>query len=50
VYPDQLSPIPSIFSSVKTPENIEQDLNDPVPADEGYIQMEHSCESNTAQI
>ena len=37
VYPHHLSPIPSKFSSVKTPENIEQDPDDPVPTDEGDI-------------
>jgi len=50
VYPDNLSPIPSMFSSVKTPENIEQDHDDPVPADGGDVQMEHSSEKCTAQI
>ena len=50
MYPDHLFPIPSIFSSVETPENVEQDPDDPVPADEGDIQMEYSSESCTAQI
>jgi NaMN:DMB phosphoribosyltransferase len=37
---DTLSPIPSISSAAKTPENTEEDPNDSEPADEGDIQME----------
>jgi len=34
-----LSPNPSSSSAVKTPENTEEDLDDPELADEGDIQM-----------
>jgi hypothetical protein len=39
-----LSPTPSTFSEVKTPENTEEDPDDPEPADEGDIQMEYSSD------
>jgi hypothetical protein len=29
---------------MKTPENTEEDPDDPEPADEGYIQMEYSSD------
>ena len=35
VPPDPLSPSPSTSSAVKTPENAEEDPNDPEPADRG---------------
>jgi hypothetical protein len=50
VYPDNLSPIPSMFSSVKTSENIERDPDVPVPADEGDVQIEYSTKCCIAQI
>jgi hypothetical protein len=37
--PDLLSLIPSTSSAMMTPENTEQDPDDPKPADEGDIQM-----------
>jgi hypothetical protein len=39
--PESLSPTPSTSSAMKTPENPEQD---PEPAAEGDMQMEHSSE------
>ena len=50
VHPDHLSPIPSMFPSVKTQENREQELDDSVPADGGDIQMEQPSDGCTAQI
>jgi hypothetical protein len=41
VSPDSLSPTPSTSSSMKTPENTEEDSE---PADEGDIQMEYSSD------
>jgi hypothetical protein len=40
--PDPLYPTPSIPSNMKTPENTEDDPDDPQPAEEGDIQMEYS--------
>lgn len=40
--PDTLSPTPSTSSVVKTPENAEEDSDDPKPEDEADIQMEYS--------
>jgi hypothetical protein len=37
VFPNPLSLTPSTSSAVKTPENTEEDHNDPEPADEGDI-------------
>jgi hypothetical protein len=37
VSPDPLSPAPSTFSAIKTPENTEEDPNNPEPADEEDI-------------
>jgi hypothetical protein len=37
-----LSHSPSTSSTVKTPENTEEDLDDPQPADEEDIQVEYS--------
>jgi hypothetical protein len=34
VFPDPLSPAPSTFSAIKTPENTEEDPDNPEPADE----------------
>ena len=42
VHPDHLSPTPLAFPVVKMPENTEEDLDDPEPADEGDIQTECS--------
>jgi hypothetical protein len=36
------SPNPSTFSAMKTPENTNEDPDDPERADEGGIQMEYS--------
>ena len=44
ISPDPLSPTPSTYSTMKTPQNTEEDPNDPEPADEGDIQMECSCD------
>ena len=41
VLPDSLFPTPSTLSAMKTPENTEEDHDDPQPADEGDIQMEY---------
>jgi hypothetical protein len=41
VAPDPLSPTPSTSSAMKTPENTEEDSNDPEPT-EGDIQMEYT--------
>jgi hypothetical protein len=37
VSPDPLSPTPSTFSAIKTPENTEEDPDNPEPADEKDI-------------
>ena len=37
---DPLSPTPSTSLALKTPENIEEDANDPEPAGTGDIQVE----------
>ena len=42
VHPDPVSSTPSTSSAMKTPENAEEDADDPEPADEGDIQMEYS--------
>lgn len=39
--PDPLSSTPSIPSNMKTPENTDDDPDDPQPAEEGDIQMEY---------
>jgi hypothetical protein len=39
-----LSPTPSASSVMKTSENIEEDPDDPKPADEGDIHMEYSSD------
>jgi hypothetical protein len=44
VSPDLLSPAPCTLSTMKTPENTEEDPNDPEPTDVGNIQMEYSSE------
>jgi hypothetical protein len=44
VPPDLLFPTPSISSAIKTPENSEQDPDDPEPQAEGDIQIEYSSE------
>jgi hypothetical protein len=41
--PDPLSPTPSTYLAMKTPEKTE-DPDEPEPADEGYIQMEYSSD------
>ena len=43
VSPDSLSPNPT-SAALKTPENTEEDPDDPQPADEGDIQMEYSSD------
>jgi hypothetical protein len=43
IIPDTFSPAPST-STMKTPENTEDNLNDPERADEGDIQIEHSSD------
>jgi len=40
VSPNPLSPSPSTLPTMKTPENIEENPNDPEPTDDGNIQME----------
>jgi hypothetical protein len=42
VSPDPLSLTPSSTSTIKTPENIEEDPGDPESADEGDIQRQYS--------
>jgi hypothetical protein len=42
VIPDPMSPTPSNSSTMKTPENTEDNLNDPEQAGEGDIKIEHS--------
>ena len=44
VIPDPISPAPSTSSTMKTPENTEDNLHDPEQADEGDIQTEHSSD------
>jgi hypothetical protein len=44
VSPDPLSPTPSTSSATKTPENTEDDPDDPERAGEGDIQMEYSSD------
>jgi len=44
VSPDPLSPIPSTSPATETPENTEEDADDPEPADEGDIQNDYSSE------
>ena len=44
VPPDPLFPAPSISSPMKTPENTEEDSNDPEPAGEGAFPMEYSSD------
>jgi hypothetical protein len=39
-----LSPTPSSISTVKTPENTEEDSGEPEPAAEGDIQIEYSSD------
>ena len=45
VAPDPLPLTPSASSSMKNPENTEEDYDDPEPADEGDLQMEYSSYS-----
>jgi len=40
VPPDHLSPTPATSSAMKTPENTEENSDDPEPAAEGTFQME----------
>ena len=42
---DPLPLSPSASSSMKTPENTEEDYDDPDPADEGDLQLEYSSYS-----
>jgi hypothetical protein len=42
--PDPLSPTPSTFSAVKTPESTEEESDDPEPADDGDIPMEYASD------
>jgi len=44
VFPDPLSPTPSTSSATKTPENIEDNPDDPERAGEGDSQMEYSSD------
>jgi len=44
VPPDPLFPAPSTSSAMKTPENTEEDSDDPEPAAEGDFPMEYSCD------
>jgi hypothetical protein len=44
VSPDPSSPTPWISSTMKMPENEEQDPEDPESAEEGDIQMEYSSD------
>jgi hypothetical protein len=37
-----MSPIPSTSSAMKTPENMEEEADDPEPANEGDIRVEYS--------
>jgi hypothetical protein len=41
VSPDHVSFVPSASSAVKTPDNTEEDPDDPEPANEGDIQVEY---------
>jgi hypothetical protein len=47
VFPDPLSPTPS---TMKTPENMEEDSDAAEPADEGDNQLEYPLISCTAQV
>jgi len=40
--PDPLSPTPSDFSALKTPESIDEESDDPEPPHEGDIPMEYT--------
>jgi hypothetical protein len=44
VLPDHLSPALPIFLVVKTPENVEEESDDPQPAYKGDIQMKYSSD------
>jgi len=44
VSPDPLTPTPATSSATKTPENIEDDPDDPEQAGEEDIQMEYSSD------
>jgi len=44
VSPDPLSPVLSTSPATKTPENTEEDADNPEPADEGDIQNDYSSE------
>ena len=44
VCPDPLSPTPSKSSMMKTPENTEEDPDDPEPAAEGDVQMKYTSD------
>jgi len=44
VIPDCLSLTPSVYSSLKTPENTEAEPDDVEAADKGGIQMEYCCD------
>jgi hypothetical protein len=41
---DTLSPTTSTYSARKTPENTEEDPDDPQPADDGGIQIKYSSD------
>ena len=43
VLPDPLSPAPQTSSAMKTPEDKEEDPDDPEPAGKGDNQTEYSC-------
>jgi hypothetical protein len=45
-----LSPIPSTYSAIKTPENTEEESDGPEPAYDEGTQMEYSLISCTAQV
>jgi hypothetical protein len=45
-----LSPTPSTFSAIKTPENTEEDPNNPEPADEEDVQENTPLTSCAAQV
>jgi hypothetical protein len=44
VLPDPLFPTPSTLTAMKTPENTEEDPDDPQPEDIEDIQMEYSSD------
>jgi hypothetical protein len=50
ISPDALSPIPKPSSALVTPENTEEDPDDPEPADEGDIQIDTPLVSCAAQV